>query len=166
MRGHLVLLVVAASIAGRGSSEKTYKIEDGNGSTATVTTSDGDEVARIQTEDASVVVRQGANAASFPDYAPQYPGSTVVSSMDYQTDQDGAGGNVTMQTSDDVPKVMAFYKKSVASVGLKVVMETNTGTGSMLAVSSKANDSPDIMISAGRNDDGQTTIALTSSVQK
>ena len=166
MRGSIVFVMAGLLLGACGSNEKTYKVDDGNGSTATITTSDGDEVARIQTESASVVVRQGGKAASFPSYAPQYPGSTVVSSMDYQTDQDGTGGNITIQTSDEVAKVMAFYKKSVASAGLKVVMETSTSAGSMLAASSKGDDNPDIMISAGRSDDGMTTVTLTSSGQR
>jgi hypothetical protein len=166
MQVQVVLIMVGLLLTACGSNDTTYKVEEGNGSKATITTSDDDEVALIQTETASVVVRQGGKAASFSSYAPQYPGSTVVSSMDYQTNQDGAGGNVTMQTSDDVAKVMAFYKQSAISAGLKVVMEANTGAGSMLAASSKGDDNPDIMISAGRSDDGTTTVTLTSSNQK
>lgn len=166
MRRQIVFFAAGLLLAACGSNTETYKIEDGNGSTATITTSEDNEIARIKTKDASVVVRQGGKAVSFPSYAPQYPGSTVVSSMDYQTDRDGVGGNITLQTPDDVAKVLAFYKKSISSAGLKVVMETNTDAGAMLAVSSKGNDNPDIMISAGRSDDGKTTVTLTSSSLK
>lgn len=151
------LLLLAAC----GSKEDTITVKDGNGEEATITTKSDDGETTITSDKGKVVINEGGAGASFPAFAPQYPGSTVMGSATFAGTgaEGGAGSMVTQQTSDAPDKVMAFYKAKVTEAGMKIGMETNTPEGGMLAVGTPG-EKGGMMITVAKDGDSKTTIAF------
>jgi hypothetical protein len=73
----------------------------------------------------------GTTIAGLPDFAPQYPGSTVKTSQSMQTG-DGTSMSAIMITDDPVDKILAFYKPKLLAAGLPIAMEQITGDTGMI----------------------------------
>lgn len=135
-----ILLVPALMLAACGSNEREITVKDADGTEKTVTMkSDGDDMT-IKTEDGTAVVSNDGSNASFPAFAPQYPGSKIVGSAVFSSAKDeGTGGFVTLETPDDPATVLAFYQAKVKAAGAKVAVQTMTDEGGMLVIASPDN---------------------------
>jgi hypothetical protein len=69
--------------------------------------------------------------ASLPDFAPQYPGSTMKTSQSMAT-PDGTAFSAIMITDDPIDKIMAFYKPKLLAGGLPIAMEQVAAESGML----------------------------------
>ena len=132
MRYALFLPLLA--LAACGSNEKSFTVNDGEGSEQTVTVKEDDETTTIRSEDGEAVIQTGDVEAEFPVYAPQYPGSKVTASANFSNKEGESGGAIVQETADMPDKVMAFYKDKLTSGGMKIGMETKTGEGGMFIV--------------------------------
>jgi ABC-type Fe3+-hydroxamate transport system substrate-binding protein len=111
----LVLALAAIALHGCGRSDESAKVTSStNGSGGqTVTVNDG--------HGTQVTVNAGPGAsASTPSYAPVYPGATIETSVSAPD----KGGMVTFQTTASRDTIIAFYKKSAASAGMKDIVNT------------------------------------------
>lgn len=157
-----LLVSSALLVAACGSNERSIEVEDGNGESATVSVKGDGEKVTVQSAEGEVVYQQGAQGAVFPAYAPQYPGSTVTSSANFEGAKGAQGATLTQQTGDGVDKVLAFYKKKVTAAGLKVVMEQSAGDTATLVAAKEGANEMGVMISAAADGAGSTTISMSS----
>ncbi len=128
----ILILVFAAC----NKSEQTVTNRDSEGSTSTLQLEQSGEtrVVKSQTGEVLATGTRGGAAAEFPEYAPQYPGSNILSSVKMQMVPGGPPSNITtMDSSDAMEKIVAFYRTKAEAAGLKVT-ERETGTGVMLLV--------------------------------
>jgi hypothetical protein len=113
------------ALAGCGSSEpKTTTVTTGSGDQVTVTSQSNSRALEAQTVEI---------AKNLPSFAPLYPGATVVSTFDAQG-QSGAGQMVTLETSDPMDKVLAFYDTKIADVGGETSLRSQTADSGTRAV--------------------------------
>ncbi len=114
-----------------GSNDGKVSISDGKGgtteiatagATSTITTADGQKTTVSST-------------ATLPDYAPQYPGSTMGDQTNIASGQ-GKMTTAVMTTADPADKIIAFYKPKLVAAGLPVTMETTTAEGAMIMAGS------------------------------
>jgi hypothetical protein len=159
--GGIAILVL---LAGCGSNERSITVTDGNGQDQTITVGEDDGTTTVKTEGGTAEITSnadGVSGAKFPDYAPQYPGSTVTSTANF-AGKEGEGGAMTVQeTADEPAKVMGFYKDKLARAGQKVSLETTTPEGGMIGVEGKDNTSG-MMIMVARAE-GKTSITYMAS---
>jgi len=157
-----VLVLSALLVVACGSNERSIEVQDGKGQSATVSVKGDGEKVTVRSADGEVVYQQGAQGSVFPAYAPQYPGSIVTSSASFEGAKGAQGATLTQKTSDDVGKVIAFYKQQVAAAGLKVVMEQSAGDAATLVAAKEGADEMGVMISAAADGAGSTTISMSS----
>lgn len=103
------------TLAGCGSAEETATIA------GTTYTNEADGTATISSERGSVSASDGKAAANtpMPDFAPQYPGSTIESAL--MSERDGTQRTtVVFATDDSVKQVADFYREKFAAAGLTV----------------------------------------------
>lgn len=70
-----------------------------------------------------------------PSWVPKYPGAVntgVFSAKGTDNNGRGEGGSFTFTTSDPPRKVLDFYRDKAGELGLKVNMNTETGSGGMI----------------------------------
>lgn len=73
---------------------------------------------------------------AMPEFAPQYPGSTIRSVNSSQAVQNVH--EVTLETSDDAPTIMDFYRDKFSAAGLQKTSDFQSGgTGMLSAVAKK-----------------------------
>ena len=65
-----------------------------------------------------VTVNAPGDASGVPSYAPVYPGASIETTVNAP----GKGGMVTFQTTASRDTIIAFYKKSASSAGMKDVV--------------------------------------------
>ncbi len=158
----ILILAPVLLLAACGSNDKTVTVKGEDGKDVTMTVGSEDETTTIKSEDGEAVIRKGAEGASFPEFAPQYPGSTVTASMNFSGKGDEKGSMVTQETSDAPDKVMAFYKTKLTEAGKKIAMESKTAEGGLMAVEGSAGSQKGgMMIIIGKGEDGKTSIAFT-----
>lgn len=121
--------------------------------TRTITTDSGEKVTVTTSANSSALAAQTAEIAkNLPAFAPLYPGATVVSTLDAQ----GAGGGgqmVTLETSDPMDRVLAYYDEKIASAGGESTMRAQTADSGTRAVRMADGSGGMITVSS----DGQTT---------
>jgi hypothetical protein len=77
----------------------------------------------------------GGAANDLPSWVPKYPGATntgLFSAKGTDSNGKGEGGSFTFSTSDQPRKVLDFYRDKAGELGLKVNMNTDTGSGGMI----------------------------------
>lgn len=153
MRGLLVLTLVLLGAC--GSEEKSTTIDG-----TTYTRNEAEGTATVSNEEATVSVAEGAAAAKteFPDFAPQYPGATVESSMVTQT-KEGKRTMLVITTKDDLTRVMDFYRNSFTAAGMKISMAHSAEDSAMLAAEG---DGKNALLAGGR-ENGKTSFSLSFS---
>lgn len=98
--------------------------------------------------------------SDFPSDIPIYPGSDVAYSGT-NTSQDGGGAGVMLTTADEASKIIAYYKKELASAGWTVEDTQNVaGTTAMTAAKGNRN----LYLGVTGSDDG-TTITIGQSTE-
>jgi hypothetical protein len=77
----------------------------------------------------------GGAANDLPSWVPKYPGATntgLFSAKGTDSNGRGEGGSFAFSTSDPARRVLDFYRDKTGELGLKVNMNTDTGTGGMI----------------------------------
>jgi hypothetical protein len=113
-------LIIAALLAGCGQSDKTVSFKDSEGNTRSVDVSDRGDTRTVRSNDGviSATGTKGGKNAVFPSFAPQYPGSTIASTV--EMDMAGRKQHMIVQnTSDDTTAVAAFYRTKAEASGKK-----------------------------------------------
>lgn len=144
----IAVVVVAALLTACGPSEKSYTAGG-----ATVT-NDSKGNASITTDKSTIRTAEGDAAANviMPDFAPRYPGSTVTNVIETETES-GKQKMVTLNTTDTIANVAAFYKSSLTKAGWKVPSSFMSGDSGMVM---GQKDNKQVMISISHNDELKT----------
>ena len=82
----------------------------------------------------------GGAANDLPSWVPKYPGAANIglfSAKGSDANGKGEGGSFGFTTSDPARKVLDFYRGKAAELGLKVNMNTDTGSGGMIVASNE-----------------------------
>jgi hypothetical protein len=104
----------------------------------------------------------GGAANDLPSWIPAYPGATnsgVFSAHGANADGKGDGGSFTFTSSDPARKVLDFYRDKAAELGLKVNMNTDTGSGGMI-IAANENEKRTLMVVANGGG-GSTSVSVT-----
>jgi hypothetical protein len=83
----------------------------------------------------NATVQFGGAANDLPSWVPKYPGAAntgLFSAKGTDTNGKGEGGSFTFTTSDPPQKVLDFYRDKAGELGLKVNMNSTTGSGGMI----------------------------------
>ncbi len=133
----------------KGDTVEVSSREDNGRSEVTMTGKDGQ----------TITMTSDTKNAKFPAFAPQYPGSNVVSNSTFNTGKSGMM-TIEMSSSASADDVIAFYKASAAKSGLPIGMTGNfEGTGSLQAGDSSKENAPTLMVTAAP-ENGATKISL------
>ncbi len=127
MRALIVALTLFLS--GCGQSEESVEFKDSEGNTRSVEVIDEGDTRTVKSDDGlmTTVGTQDEDKAKFPDYAPRYTGSKVVSVVDL--DMGGMKRQmITQHSADAAETVLAFDKSEFAKAGVTVT-EMPSGTG-------------------------------------
>jgi hypothetical protein len=141
------------TLAACGASEETTTIAG-----TTFTSDDEQGTATISSANGSLAVAEGdaAQKTPMPDYAPQYPGSTITNAM--TSGKDGASKTtVLLTTTDPVSKVGAFYTDTFSRLGLELKQNVNSAEAVMLAAEAQAKKASVII-----GTEGQLTTAVVT----
>lgn len=120
-------------------SEETVTHEDSEGNASAISAEESGETRVVKSKDGKVLATgtKGGSAAVFPEYAPQYPGSKIVSSVNIQMAPSSPPSvNTNMTTADSVEQVVEFYKSKATAAGLGII-EQKYAKGIMLSVGPK-----------------------------
>ena len=148
----LAASLLALSACGSGD---TVVVPDGKGGTATVQ-SDGQKASFTDSDGNTTTVDSSPTRADFPDFAPQYPGSKIISVASIGNDE-GHSDILNLSTVDDAQKVRDFYKASMEKAGKK--LSEVSGEGNFML--STEEEDPSSLITIARDDEGGiTTVAM------
>ena len=157
----LFVMTLIVSACG-GVKSDTVTLPDGKGGSMKVESSGNDsksEVTMTGADGKTVTMSSNSKTASFPAFAPQYPGSTITGSTKMSS-EGKMSSTATMTSGDKVDAVLEFYKASVTKAGMPIGMTGNfDGTGTLQAGNTKDDKAPSIMVSAAPKD-GKTEITL------
>lgn len=153
MRFLIMIGLASVALASCGSDEKKATVGD-----TTFTSNDKDGTATISNDRGTLSATTGAEAANtkMPDFAPQYPGSTIESVLNTDT----AGGKsqmINLNTGDAPAKVTEFYKGKLSAAGLKIGMDMTTAETGMVTGEGNGH-SASVTASA---EDGKTAVLVT-----
>jgi hypothetical protein len=163
MKNLFFVLIGSAALMSCGGGS-TVSLPDGKGGTTKIT-SQGDsakgEMTMTGADGKTVTVKTNSGDATFPAFAPQYPGSTVGQTSDMMSD---GTHMVTIEqfTADAPDKVVAFYKAALEKNGVKIGMSGSNDGKSFLSAGSnnpKEDKSPAAMIAA-EVEDGKTKVSM------
>jgi hypothetical protein len=104
----------------------------------------------------------GGAATDIPAWVPKYPGAAntgLFSAKGNDANGKGEGGSFGFTTSDPARKVLDFYRDKAAELGLKVKMNTDTGSGGMI-VTADENEKRSLTVVATASGDG-TSVNIT-----
>ena len=132
---------------------------DNGTQTATFTNSvDGKDVA---TTIATSTDGKGlAVPTDLPAWAPAYPGSKVVTSIN-GTSGAGTGKVLAMQTGDAVAKVMSFYDQKLAAAGVKPAMSTDQSDSSMRMIPAEGSGKGTLLVVTKADSGSGSQIMMT-----
>lgn len=148
------VIAAAVLLSACGSSEKSTTVAG-----TTYTSDDSKGTASITTDKGSIRTAEGAAAQQvvMPAYAPLYPGATVTSVI--ETESEGRKSKmVTLSTPDALSKVTDYYKGTLAKAGWKVPSSFLSDDGGML---SGEKDGKSVSIALSREDDGKSNVLVT-----
>lgn len=107
-------------------------------------------------------VQFGGDAKDLPSWVPKYPGAVntgLFSAKGTDNNGKGEGGSFTFTTSDSPRKVLDFYREKAGELGLKVNLNTDTGSGGMI-VAAEEDEKRSLMATANTSG-GSTTVSIT-----
>jgi hypothetical protein len=161
-------LAIALSLAACGREEKTVvKTDAGEVRTTgdgrySIEGADGAR-ADMRVGDAAASDPKGL-AARLPNFAPPYPGASIVSTLDVQgTEAGGSGTVISFETNDPFDKVVAFYDQRIASAGMKTAFSADQPGSAMRGVGGESG--PQTMITISDGGDQRTVSIMTASGQ-
>jgi hypothetical protein len=124
----LVVFALAPLLSGcGGANDGKISLPDGKGGTTQITTAGS--TSTVTGADGKTTTL--SSTATLPDYAPQYPGSTLGQTSTISTGE-GSMVTATMSSADPADKILAFYKPRLIAGGLPVAMESTTPEMSMI----------------------------------
>lgn len=156
----LITSVVMGLAACSKSNDKTITGKDpktGESVDVSVNKSDTGDMT-FKSKEGTVVINSGADA-KLPAGVDVYPGAEVKSSI-IGNGKDGSGAMLSMTTTEEPAKVLAFYKSKFAAKGWKISMETTMPTGGLIAAGGE-NNGPGAMVTVNA-EKGQTVISVIS----
>jgi|GEM_PF-1126583 len=124
-----ISLIGLVALAACGSGEESTTL----GGT-TYTSNEQAGTATISGERGTLSVAEGDAAANtpMPDFAPQYPGARITSTL--SSEREGVKRtNVVLTTADAPAKVVDFYKERFTGSGLEMKSEMIVETGGILS---------------------------------
>ena len=150
-----IVVLGALALAACGSDDDTVTLGD-----TTFTSNEQAGTATISNAEGSITTADGAAAAKtqMPDYAPQYPGSTITTALTTRKD-DRNRTNIVLTTKDGIDKVAAFYKNKFTAAGLTIASDMTTSEVSM--ISAEGNGKKASITAAP--DEGQTSVVVSYS---
>lgn len=110
----------------------------------------------------NATVQFGGAVNDLPSWVPKYPGAVntgVFSAKGTDNNGRGEGGSFTFTTSDPPRKVLDFYRDKAGELGLKVNMNTETGSGGMI-VAAEEDEKRTLMATANTNG-ASTSVSIT-----
>jgi predicted small lipoprotein YifL len=127
MRHLIIIALLSTSLAACGSKNETT-LTDADGKKVTFSADDNGKDATIKTADGTMTATSGSSNIPFPAAAPQYPGATVTGSMNFDASVQGKGiaKNITLETSDPIAQVGAFYKAKMTAANMPISSEMNS----------------------------------------
>jgi predicted small lipoprotein YifL len=127
MRHYMIIALLSASLAACGSKNETT-LTDADGKKVTIAADNDGKNATIKTADGTMTATSGASNLPFPAAAPQYPGATVTGSMNFDASSQGNGiaKNITLETTDTIAQVGAFYKAKMTEANMPISSEMNS----------------------------------------
>lgn len=160
------ILIALFALAACGDNKSQQTITTPDGSTVKIEQKDGEDSARITSTSAdgsAAMTTGGGWPKGAADYAPAYPGATVVSSM-LGSSSDGAGGMIAFETADPPARIVEFYQARAKSAGLSKVTNMDINGAKMFgATDEKTGRSVSIQASVA---DGKTSAAITFGTTK
>jgi hypothetical protein len=147
------------------SEEKTIAVKEAedNNSTAIAPVTPGKVFSdktkfTVKSDDGKVTMEQNG-AAKFSDEAPQYPGSTITSTMRSTSDDGKTSGAVEMETGDSPADVIAFYKAKMTAAKRTILNEMSSPeTGLIMSIDDRGN----LTVDAKRRNDKTVVTIITS----
>lgn len=115
----------------------------------------------VEGPDGKTVFGVGANAANAPSWVPRYPGATIEGNFAADTPE-GKGGSFTARTSDDVGRVIDFYKRELEAAGLKVTTTRVDGADGPAGTVSGESEKRSATVMVGRDGSGTQAIVTYS----
>jgi hypothetical protein len=164
MRHIIIIALISASLAACGSkNETTLTGEDGK--KVTFAADKDGKNATIKTADGTMTATTGASSIPFPAAAPQYPGATVTGSMNFDSTTAGKGSskNITLETTDAIAQVGAFYKAKMTAANMPISAEMNSPESfSLTSGDGSVGTTLSVLASA---EDGKTSIVISQNTK-
>jgi hypothetical protein len=110
----------------------------------------------------NATVQFGGAVNDLPSWVPKYPGAVntgVFSAKGTDNNGKGEGGSFTFTTSDPPRKVLDFYRDKVGELGLKVNLNTDTGSGGMIVAAEE--DEKRTLMAVANASGASTTVSIT-----
>jgi hypothetical protein len=104
----------------------------------------------------------GGAANDLPSWVPKYPGAVntgLFSAKGSDANGEGEGGSFGFTTPDAPQKVLDFYRGKAGDLGLKINMNTDTGSGGMI-VAAEENEKRTMMVTANASGNS-TSVSVT-----
>lgn len=165
------LAIAGATLAGAlllaacGGGETTVARTDAgevrrsaDGETMTFEASDGGK-ATMATGGAAMDAAASEIAATLPAFAPLYPGAKVISTISGSDGSGGSGKVITLETSDTMAEILAFYDARIADTGAVSQMKMDQAESAMRAVGDQEGRSGTMIMVSDAGD--ARTITLT-----
>jgi hypothetical protein len=100
----------------------------------------------------------GVSTNDLPPFAALPPGAKAIHKM-VMNQNDKLGGNLSAESGQSVEALIAYFKESMATHGLKLIVEAMQNDGAML-VGQSEDQSKWLQVVLGKNDDGKSYINL------
>ncbi len=150
MKKIIACAAALALVGGCGSKTETVTVPDGKGGTATIK---GDGEKAVITNAEGKTTSFDSTKADFPDFAPQYPGSKVVTQATMSSDGSKVA-TIELNTADTPAAVGEFYKKSLGAKGMEPSVMT---VDNSVMVNAGGKELPSAIIVAAPADEGSGT---------
>lgn len=154
MRKFIGLALLALTACGSADTSETTQIGD-----TTLTNNEAQGSSTIKNADGYLTATEGAANVTFPDIAPQYPGSTITGSIESAGKDKRVKTMVNLSTTDSVEKVGEYYRGVFKTHGLNIGMNMVTPEAVMINADK---DTAKVNVMAG-TEEGKTVISMSFS---
>ena len=121
MRHLIIIALLSTSLVACGSPNEVTLTGD-DGKKVTFAADNDGKTSTIKTAEGTMTATSGASSIPFPVAAPEYPGATVTGSMSMDANVKGKGisKSITLETTDAIAQVGAFYKAKMTAAKLSL----------------------------------------------
>lgn len=158
----MVLLASALALTACGSDRERAITDDEGTEVGTYSIEDGETSASLRLEDGSVTaMRSGSRVpVDLPAGFSVAPGLTVLNTTNVERG-DGRYAMLTMQGSQPVDDIVAYYRREAEAAGVDINVDVTTGGSTTIA--GEGADGLAFSLMASGNDDEVTAVQLTVS---